>query len=46
MIKKEFKELKEIYIEHIKKYMSETGGLFPHLTVFAEHIDKIGRAHV
>jgi hypothetical protein len=39
-MKEEFEELKEIYIAHIKKYMSETGGLFPHLTVFAEHINK------
>lgn len=30
----------ETYIDHIKKYVSQTGGLFPHVTVFANSIEK------
>lgn len=28
--------LKENYIDYIKYYVAETGGLFPHITIFAE----------
>lgn len=40
MIEKNFEELKDSYINHIKKYMSQTGGLFPHISLFADHIDN------
>lgn len=36
----ELTEMKEVYIEKIKEYMSEAGSLFPHITVFAEHVDE------
>lgn len=40
MIEKDFEDLKESYVKHIVKYMSQTGGVFPHISLFAEHIDK------
>lgn len=40
MTNRELDNLKEAYINHLKSYMSETGGLFPHITIFAEHVDK------
>lgn len=40
MTEEQFEETKEIYINHLKEYMNQTGGLFPHLTIFAEHIEE------
>jgi len=40
MTEKQLEEIKENYINHLKKYMSETGGLFPHITIFAEHLEE------
>ena len=37
MTNEEFEELKETYIENIKRYMVESGGLFTHLSIFGEH---------
>ena len=36
MTNKQFIELKQDYIDHIKKYVGEEGGIFPHISVFAE----------
>ena len=36
----EYGELIELYLKHIKTYMTESGGLFPHITIFADQIDK------
>jgi hypothetical protein len=36
MTKKQFENLKKDYVDHIKEYVIDNGGLFPHLTVFAE----------
>ncbi len=40
MTKEHFETLKEEYIEHITEYVKDTGGLFPHISIFAEHKDK------
>jgi len=40
MTEKELEEVKQNYIEHIKKYMTEAGGIFSMITVFAESLDK------
>lgn len=40
MTEEKFNTLKETYVEHIKNYISKTGGLFPHITVFAENLNK------
>lgn len=40
MTTEEIKELKEAYIERIKTYITQQGGIFPHLTVFARPIDN------
>lgn len=37
MTNEEFEELKTSYIENIKKYMVDSGGLFSHLSIFGEH---------
>jgi hypothetical protein len=39
MTEEQYNDLVKDHIEHIKKYMSEAGGLFPHLTIFADHKD-------
>lgn len=36
----EHTELIEMYLKHIKEYMLEAGGLFPHITIFADQIKK------
>lgn len=36
MTNEQYLTLKEDYINHIKGYVNEEGGLFPHLTIFAE----------
>lgn len=35
MTQKQFKLLKEEYVEHIKTFVKEQGELFPHITIFA-----------
>lgn len=40
MTDEEYKDLKEVYVKHIKNYIKETGGLFPHVTILADHLDK------
>lgn len=40
MTNEELNDLKEIYVIHLKNYMTETGGLFAHVSVFAENIEK------
>ena len=37
MTSKDHEELVENYLSHIQKYMKDTGGLFPHIVIFAEH---------
>lgn len=39
MSDKQHAEVIETYIENIKRYMQEAGGLFPHFTIFASKID-------
>lgn len=39
MIEKEHQELIDSYIENIKKFIVDAGGLFPHLTIFADNKD-------
>jgi hypothetical protein len=36
MTPEKFTEVKEAYIEHLIEMISETGGLFPHITIFAD----------
>ena len=37
MTNEEFEEIKTSYIENIKKYMVDSGGLFSHISIFGEH---------
>lgn len=39
MTPEKIQELKITYLDHIKDYLNETGGLFPHITIIAEHRD-------
>lgn len=36
----EYTEIIDLYLKHIKSYMTEAGGLFPHITVFGDQIAK------
>ena len=36
MTDEQYEQLKKDYIDHIKEYVTDNGGLFPHLTVFAD----------
>jgi hypothetical protein len=36
MTDEQFIELKQDYIDHIKRYVVEEGGIFPHISVFAD----------
>ena len=38
MTDKKFTEMKEIYVEHLIDIISETGELYPHITIFADVI--------
>lgn len=38
MTNEEFEEVKTAYIDNIKRFMVETGGLFTHLSIFGDHI--------
>jgi hypothetical protein len=40
MTEKQFEEIKQSYINHLKNYISQTGELFPHVTIFAEHLEE------
>lgn len=40
MTKEHFETLKEEYIGHITEYIKQAGGLFPHISIFAEEKDK------
>ncbi len=40
MTQEEYQNVKESYLTHIKNYMKRTGGLFPHITILADHIEK------
>lgn len=40
MTKEHFETLKEEYIGHITEYVKQAGGLFPHISIFAEEKDK------
>ena len=37
MTPESYEELVESYLTHIKNYMKSSGGLFPHVIIFAEH---------
>lgn len=40
MTEEQYESLKKSYIGHIQQYIKDVGNLFPHITIFAEHIDK------
>lgn len=40
MTDQEYQELKDRYIQNIQRFITETGNLFPHITVFADHKDE------
>lgn len=40
MTQEEYESLKKSYIAHIQQYIKDVGNLFPHITVFADHIKK------
>ena len=40
MTEQDYIEVKDLYIDHIKKYMTDAGGLFPHITILADHLNK------
>jgi hypothetical protein len=49
MTQEQFEEMKEMYLNNIKRYINETGGLFPHVTIFATKVeapDEIGIIHI
>jgi len=39
MTEEQYIELKDRYLTNIKRYMTEEGGLFSHICVFAEKIE-------
>ena len=39
MTEEQYIDLKDNYIEHLTKMMSSQGEIYPHITVFADHID-------
>ena len=39
MTKEKYHDLEDDYINHILKYVKESGGLFPHISIFAEDKD-------
>jgi len=39
MTEEQFLDVKEGYLNNIKSYIADAGGLFPHISVFAEHKD-------
>ena len=41
MTKQTFKDIKKEYIQSLKDYILEEGGIFPHLTFFGEKLDEI-----
>jgi hypothetical protein len=48
MTQEEFVELKKDYIENLEKYISKTGGLFAHISIFANKKDdsKLSIIHI
>lgn len=48
MTQEQFEELKTDYIENLEKYISETGELFPHISIFANKKEdsKLSIIHV
>jgi hypothetical protein len=40
MTEQEHLEVIDLYLDHIKEYMIQAGGLFPHITVFADQKNK------
>lgn len=40
MTDEQFEILKESYINHLKDFIKSEGGIFPHISIFAEHIDS------
>mgnify|MGYP003346194031 CR=1 FL=1 len=40
MTEQQYDNLKENYLKHIKRYMKEAGGLFPHITILADHLNE------
>jgi hypothetical protein len=49
MTPEEHKQVIDLYLDHIKEYMTESGGLFPHITVFADEknkkVEEDGKVH-
>jgi hypothetical protein len=49
MTTEQFEDMKEMYLNNIKRFINETGGLFPHVTIFATKVeapDEISIIHV
>ena len=49
MTEEQFEDMKEMYLNNIKRFINETGGLFPHVTIFATKVetpDEISIIHV
>ena len=49
MTTEQFEDMKEMYLNNIKRFINETGGLFPHVTIFATKVeapDEIGIIHI
>lgn len=40
MTEEKYQKVKDSYITHIKEYIKEAGGLFPHVTVLADEIEE------
>ena len=39
MTEEKYQEIKESYIKNIKRFMTDMGGVFPHISVFGSHKD-------
>lgn len=37
MTEEKYEEIKKDYVSNIRRYMTEMGGIFPHITVFGKH---------
>jgi len=40
MTEERYEELKKTYLDNIQRFLTDTGGLFPHITLFGTHNDK------
>lgn len=40
MTDKEFEDIKNGYLKNVKQYLQKAGGLFPHISIFADHKEE------